>query len=52
MDEWVDRALPYWSILINVLLSSVMLPEVREAGVEYGRKFASLLTTAAAYFVG
>jgi hypothetical protein len=40
MDQLVDRALPYWSILLNILLSLIFLPNFGQ-GVEYGRRFAS-----------
>jgi hypothetical protein len=46
MDRWVERLFPYWSIGINVLLSLTMFPEAREAGAEYGRRFASVISIA------
>ena len=42
MDNWVERALPYWSILLNVLLSIALLPEA-EPALQYGRRYASAL---------
>ena len=38
MDNWVERALPYWSILLNVLLCLALFPETQPE--RFGR-FAS-----------
>ena len=43
MDNWVERALPYWSILLNVLLSLALFPEA-EPAARLGR-YASALAT-------
>jgi hypothetical protein len=51
MDRLVEQLLPYWSIGINVLLSLTMFPEAREAGAEYGRRFASVISIASDFLL-
>lgn len=38
----MEKALPYWSIVMNVLLCLVLFPDLRKS-VVYGRRFASVL---------
>jgi len=46
MERLVHRVLPYWSIVINVLLCLGMLAGSSGDRVEYGRKFAALILPA------